>query len=391
VAGKETIVANRSVARSLILFGGVLSIVVAAQAADVSLRTQAQSVFKTLPKDMATADNPLTPAKVELGRLLYFEPRASVDSTVSCARCHQPALFGTDALPKSTGAEHRLNPRNAPTVLNAGIQFVQHWRGDRMSVEDQATKALIAPPSFGNPSYESVMAKLRAIPGYPDLFARAFPGQTDPVTAENWGKAIGAYMRTLVTPSPFDAFLAGDDRALSPTAKAGLQSFMQIGCRGCHNGVGVGGSMYQKFGLVEEYWKATGSSNIDKGRFDVTQEPADMYVFKVPSLRNVAMTPPYFHDGSVSTLPAAVRVMARVQLGRTLTDGEVVDLVAFLESLTGRLPDDFTTVPRLPAASARPCLWSRRSAGHFWLFVRSRASLSARASLRASSAAQKCM
>jgi cytochrome c peroxidase len=198
------------------------------------------------------------------------------------------------------------------------------------------------------------MAKLTAIPGYPALFVRAFPGQADPVTAENWGKAIGAYMRTLVTPSPFDSFLAGDDRALSPAAKAGLQTFMQIGCVGCHNGVGVGGSMYQKFGLVEDYWKATGNSNIDRGRFDVTQNPADMYVFKVPSLRNVAMTPPYFHDGSVSTLPAAVRVMARVQLGRTLTDGEVADLVAFLESLTGRLPDDFATAPRLPAASAKP-------------------------------------
>jgi len=129
---------------------------------------------------------------------------------------------------------------------------------------------------------------------------------------------------------------------------------MQIGCVGCHNGVGVGGSMYQKFGLVEDYWKATASPSIDKGRFDVTQDTVDTYVFKVPSLRNVAMTPPYFHDGSVSTLPAAVRVMARVQLGRTLADREVADIVAFLESLTGRLPADFVTAPRLPAASARP-------------------------------------
>jgi len=337
-----------------VLVGILFSIVVAAEAADTRLRTQTQSLFKALPKDMASVDTPLTPEKVKLGRLLYFETRASSDNTVSCARCHQPALFGTDALPKAIGAEHRPNPRNAPTVLNAGIQFVQHWRGDRTSVEDQATKALIAPPSFGNPSYESAMAKLKAIPGYAALFAQAFPGQTDPVTADNWGLAIGAYMRTLLTPSPFDAFLAGDDRALSPAAQAGLRSFMQIGCVGCHNGVGVGGSMYQKFGLVEDYWKATASPSIDKGRFDVTQDTVDTYVFKVPSLRNVAMTPPYFHDGSVSTLPAAVRVMARVQLGRTLADREVADIVAFLESLTGRLPADFVTAPRLPAASARP-------------------------------------
>jgi cytochrome c peroxidase len=341
-------------ARPLMFVGVLFSIAVAAQAADTQLRTRAQSFFKVLPKDMASADTPLTPEKLKLGRLLYFETRASADNTVSCARCHQPALFGTDSLPKAIGAEHRPNPRNAPTVLNAGIQFVQHWRGDRTSVEDQATKALIAPPSYGNPSYESAMAKLKAIPDYPALFAQAFPGQADPVTADNWGSAIGAYMRTLVSPSPFDDFLAGDDRTLSPAARAGLRTFMQIGCVGCHNGVGIGGSMYQKFGLVEDYWKATGSPGIDRGRFDVTQDPADMYVFKVPSLRNVAMTPPYFHDGSVSTLPAAVRVMARVQLGRTLADREVADIVAFLESLTGRLPDDFATTPRLPAASARP-------------------------------------
>jgi len=345
---------HRRLARPLMFVGVLFSIAAAAQAADTQLRTRAQSFFKVLPKDMASADTPLTPEKVKLGRLLYFETRASADNTVSCARCHQPALFGTDSLPKAIGAEHRPNPRNAPTVLNAGIQFVQHWRGDRTSVEDQATRALIAPPSFGNPSYESAMAKLKAIPDYPALFAQAFPGQADPVTADNWGSAIGAYMRTLVTPSPFDDFLAGDDRTLSPAARAGLRTFMQIGCVGCHNGVGIGGSMYQKFGLVEDYWKATGSPSIDRGRFDVTQDPADMYVFKVPSLRNVAMTPPYFHDGSVSTLPAAVRVMARVQLGRTLADREVADIVAFLESLTGRLPDDFATTPRLPAASARP-------------------------------------
>ena len=333
---------------------GLVLVIATAQAADTGLRTQAQAIFKPLPKDMASPDNPLTPARIKLGRMLYFEARASVDGTVSCARCHQPALFGADALPKAIGAEHRPNPRNAPTVLNAAIQFVQHWRGDRKSVEDQATQALVAPPSFGNPTYESAMTKLKVIPGYAALFAQAFPGQADPVTADNWGEAIGTYMRTLVTPSPFDAFLAGDDRALSPAAQAGLRSFIQIGCVACHNGVGVGGGMYQKFGLVEDYWKATGSTNIDKGRFEVTQDPADMYVFKVPTLRNVAMTPPYFHDGSVSTLPAAVRVMARVQLGRTLTDGEIADLVAFLESLTGRLPLDFVTAPLLPAAAVRP-------------------------------------
>jgi cytochrome c peroxidase len=347
-------VLSNALIRWLTLTGTLLGLIIPTQAADTSLRAQAQLMFKPTPQDMGDAEHPLWSERVRLGRMLYFETRGSGDGTVSCARCHQPALYGTDALPKSVGVEHRLSPRNAPTVLNAAIQFVQHWRGDRTSVEDQATRALIAPPSYGNASYESAMTKLKAIPEYTALFAQAFPGQADPVTADNWGRAIGAYMRTLVTPSPFDAFLAGDDHVLSATAQAGLRTFIQVGCATCHNGIGLGGGAYRKFGLVEEYWKATGSTAVDKGRFDVTHDPADLYVFKVPSLRNVAMTPPYFHDGSVATLPAAVRVMARVQLGKTLTEDEVKDIAAFLRTLTGPLPADFATTPVLPAGAARP-------------------------------------
>jgi cytochrome c peroxidase len=320
-------------------------------AADPDLRVQAQALFKALPKEMASADNPITPAKTQLGRLLFFETRVSADGTVSCSRCHQPFLYATDALSKPIGAEHRVNPRNSPTVFNAALQVAAHWRGDRKNVEDQATKALTGPASFGNPNVESAMAKLKAIPAYAPLFAKAFPGETAPMTAENWGKAIGAYERTLVTPSPFDRYLTGDDAALSPAAQAGLREFIQAGCAGCHNGAGVGGGMYQKFGVVEEYWKATGSAQIDKGRFDVTNDPADTYVFKVPSLRNVAMTPPYFHDGSVATLPEAVRVMARVQAGKTLNEEQVARIVTFLESLTGTVPANFAETPVLPAAA----------------------------------------
>jgi cytochrome c peroxidase len=329
----------------------LLTVCLPLAAADQSLRGRAQQAFKPLPAAMTSADNPITPEKVALGRLLFFETRVSIDGTVSCSRCHQPFLYATDALPKPIGAEHRVNPRNAPTVLNAALQISSHWRGDRKNVEDQATKALIGPPSFGNPSFDVAMARLKAIPGYASMFAKAFPGPADPVTPENWGKAIGAYERTLVTPSPFDAYLEGKDGALSPDAETGLREFMQLGCSGCHNGVGIGGGRYQKFGLVEEYWKATGSKEIDKGRFDVTQDPADTYVFKVPSLRNVARTPPYFHDGSVATLSEAVRVMARVQLGKTLSQEQVDHLVAFLDSLTGKLPDAFVDVPVLPTSA----------------------------------------
>ena len=320
-------------------------------AADESIRGQAQQLFKPLPAAMTSADNPITPEKVALGRLLFFETRVSIDGTVSCSRCHQPFLYATDALARPIGAEHRVNPRNAPTVLDAALQISSHWRGDRKDVEDQATKALTGAASFGNPNFEVAMARLKAIPDYAPLFAKAFPGQADPVTPENWGKAIGAYERTLVTPSPFDAYLEGKDGALSAAAEKGLHEFMQQGCGACHNGVGVGGGMYQKFGVVEDYWKATGTKDIDKGRVEVTKNPADTYVFKVPILRNVAMTPPYFHDGSVATLSQAVRIMARVQLGKQLDDEQVSSIVAFLGSLTGTLPETFVQAPVLPTAA----------------------------------------
>jgi cytochrome c peroxidase len=353
VPEKERHVVYRRPATILAILAAVAAVLGKGHAADTELRTQALSVFRPLAVDGSSAADPVAARRVALGRLLYFEPRVSADGTVSCARCHQPTLYGTDGLPRSIGAEHRVHPRHASTVLNAALQFVQHWRGDRTSVEDQAMQALIGPPSYGNPSYESAIAKIKAIPAYTTLFAEAFPGQGDSVTPRNWGQAIGAYVRTLLTPALFDRFLAGDDVAMSPSARSGLRTFMRVGCATCHNGSGVGGTMYQKFGLKKEYWTATGSRAIDKGRFEVTKDPADMYVFKVPMLRNVAMTAPYFHDGSVATLPDAVRIMGRVQLGLTLSQREAGDLVAFLESLTGPLPDNFTTVPTLPISAPR--------------------------------------
>ena len=330
---------------------GCVAVTAIADTTNTELLKQAQAIFKPLPKDMATAEYPITPARVELGRALFFDPRFSLNGTVSCARCHQPSLYGTDSLPTSIGVMARDNPRNAPTVLNAAEEFVAHWRGDRKNVEDQATKALFGPPSFGQPDAAAVIAKLKAFKAYQVMFKKAFPDDKDPITTENWGKAIGAYERTLVTPAPFDAYLKGDSKALSPMAMRGLNTFIATGCTSCHNGTGVGGGMYQKFGLMEDYWKATGSAKIDKGRFDVTKNPADMYVFKVPSLRNVAMTPPYFHDGSVATLPQAVRIMAQVQLGKKLDDKDVNNIVAFLDSLTGELPTNFATPPVLPAGA----------------------------------------
>ncbi len=310
-------------------------------------------MFQPLPKDAGTADYPVSPDRVSLGRMLFFDPRISADGTGSCLRCHQPALYGADGLAKSRGlGDKLLPPRNAPTVLNAGLHFKAHWDGVFDNVEAQATRALLG-PGFGNADNATAMTRIKAIEGYAELFRKAFPGDTDPVTVENWGKAIGAYERTLVTPSRFDDYLDGKPASLIEAERRGLRTFIDTGCTECHNGSGVGGGTFKKFGVVDDYWKETHSPVIDKGRFDVTKNDADLYSFKVPSLRNVAMTPPYFHDGSVGTLPEAVRVMAKVQLGTKLSDRETSDIVAFLGSLTGNLPEGFANAPVLPAAGFR--------------------------------------
>jgi cytochrome c peroxidase len=321
-----------------------------AQDQDTLLLQQARTLFKKLPADFADAQHPITPERIGLGKALFFDPRWSVDRNVSCATCHNPALYFTDGLSKSIGVKSKQHPRNAPTVLNMAGHISAHWRGDRKDVEDQAIGAAIGAFSTGHPDHAAWIAQIAAIDGYAAMFQRAFPNEAKPITPANLGLAIGAYERTLITPAPFDAYLDGNISALAPQARAGLRTFINTGCVACHDGVGIGGGLYRKFGLHEDYWKATGSREIDKGRFDVTKNDADLYVFKVPSLRNVAMTAPYFHDGSVATLADAVRIMARLQLGASLGDAETSDILAFLESLTGKLPDGFATVPVLPPA-----------------------------------------
>ncbi len=186
-----------------------------------SLRKQASQFFAPLPANMSTPEHPFTPELVALGRRLFFDPRISVDGTVSCSRCHLPALYGTDALTRPKGAEDRINPRNAPTILNAALQISAHWIGNRKDVEDQAVQALVGKPSFGDPDYQSAMARIKAITGYLPLFSKAFPKEKDPVNKENWGTAIGAYERTLVTPTAFDSFLTGKNDALPAKAREG--------------------------------------------------------------------------------------------------------------------------------------------------------------------------
>jgi cytochrome c peroxidase len=321
---------------------------VLAQAQENAVLTQAKNLLGPLPGVIESKDNPVTPEKVELGRMLFYDTRISVDGTVSCFKCHWINLYATDGLKKSIGNNYKPNPRNAPTVFNAAGQISEHWIGNRTSVEDQAKQALIGPPSYGLASYEEAVKKIKAIKGYVPLFQKAFPGEKDPVSADNFGKAVGAFERTLVTPSGFDDFLKGNVKALTQKEQTGLKTFMDTGCSGCHNGSYVGGQMLQKFGLTQAYWNLTHSPEPDSGRYTVTKNAADIFVFKVPPLRNVAMTAPYFHDGSVDHLLDAVKIMAQLQLGKTLTDAQAEDIVTFLNSLTGQIPYEALKVPVLP-------------------------------------------
>jgi cytochrome c peroxidase len=313
------------------------------------LLKQAKTIFGLLPQVMMSEKNPITPEKVRLGKMLFYETRISVDGTVSCARCHPIGLYAADGLKKSIGNNCKLNPRNAPTVLNAAGQTSAHWIGNRKDVEDQAKQSVIGPPSFGMPSYEAVEKKLKEIKGYGKLFKEAFPADNNPITIDNFAKAVGSFERTLVTPSRFDSFLKGDIAALNEQEKRGLRTYMETGCVMCHSGPYAGGQMYDKFGIVEPYWKYTKSEPMDEGRYAVTKNEADKYVFKVPILRNVAKTAPYFHDGSVDKLEDAVWIMGKIQLGKDLNKSQVEEIVTFLKSLTGKIPEDALKVPLLPS------------------------------------------
>lgn len=316
------------------------------------LRVDAAALFLPIATPVAPLDG-ITAKRIDLGRRLFFETRVSMDGNISCAFCHLPEKQASDGLPKAIGVFGKENPRNAPSIFNAALNFKQHWRGDRVSLEEQAEKSLLGPASFGNPDPATAMGKLKAVPAYMEAFKNAFPDEAEPINSKNWGRAIAVYERTLLTPSTFDAFLSGDTAALDGREQAGLRKFIDLGCAGCHDGAGVGGGSFQKFGVLADYWKETGVALPDKGRADVTGNDADLYVFKVPALRNVAKTAPYFHDGSVDDLTKAVRIMAKTQLGKTLSDSDAADIVAFLGALTGKVPANFAAPDPYPNAQER--------------------------------------
>ncbi len=341
---------------STILFSTVvlLSAALGAHAADQDL-SRAQSLFQPIPQEPpAIPGIDSTPARLDLGRMLYFEPRLSESHAISCNSCHMVGLGGVDLQETSIGHHWQRGGRNAPTVLNAVFNTAQFWDGRAADLEEQAGGPLVNPVEMGT-TEKHVLEQLRGIPGYVEAFGRAFPASDEPLTFANVRNAIALFEATLLTPdAPFDRYLRGDETALSAEQKEGLRLFIDRGCAGCHNGINVGGRQYAPFGVVEK----PGADILpptDKGRFQVTQTASDEYVFKVPTLRNIELTPPYFHSGKVWDLRQAVGIMGASQLGAELSDAEIGLMTDFLLSLTGEQPAVvYPILPPSVAATPRP-------------------------------------
>lgn len=326
-----------------LILGAALLGVMTARAAEGEINKAFLSLFAPLPKVAESADNPITPAKTELGRMLYFDTRFSKNQKISCNTCHGLNNFGVDGEPTSEGFGKQRGGRNAPTVLNAALHLAQFWDGRAPTVEEQAKGPVLNPIEMAMPDADHVLKVINSIPEYPPLFAKAFPESATPVTYDNFGKAIGAFERQLLTPGRWDEFLGGQAAALTPAEKEGFNKFVSTGCATCHNGVAVGGAMYQKLGLIKP-WPGLK----DNGRSDITKNEAEKHFFKVPSLRNIEKTGPYLHDGSIKDLPEMVRKMAEHQLNKTLSDADVDSIVAFLRALTGKVPEALAAQPKLP-------------------------------------------
>jgi len=315
----------------------------------------AQGQWQALPDTApAPADNPTTAAKVELGKMLYFDPRLSSTGTVSCFSCHNVMEGGDDHMTTSAGVHGLKGGRNSPTVWNAAFHSVQFWDGRAPSLEEQAKGPPVNPIEMGMANLDAVIDRIRHIPGYKPYFEQAF-GAGDVVTMDNAAKAIAAYERTLITPgSAYDRYVKGDKQALSAQQVKGMETFAATGCMSCHQGPAFNGpplpagtGFFMKFPtFADSVYTVKYKLADDPGRANATQDAADRGMWRVPTLRNLTHTAPYMHTGTVKTLPEAVRVMASTQLNQALGDAEVADIVAFLEALNGPFPQQ--TMPRLP-------------------------------------------
>ncbi|MGM0782894.1 MAG: cytochrome-c peroxidase [Pseudomonadota bacterium] len=283
------------------------------------------------------ADNSLTPEKVELGNMLFFEPRISSSGVISCATCHNPALGWSDRIPRATGHDGQIGERNTPTVLNSGFLGSQFWDGREPDLEGQALGPIEADVEMAM-DLEQALERLEGFDVYQEKFAAAYPDAEDPINADNLAKAIASFERTLNTPnSPFDRYLRGDLEALNEQEKDGMVAFVDNGCIACHSGPALTDSNFHAI-------QVPGSTDV--GRFDVTGDEADRHKFRTPTLRNVAVTYPYMNNGATETLEEAVTIMGQEMLNRDLEEETVSDIVAFLHTLTGEMPD--FEVPALP-------------------------------------------
>lgn len=303
--------------------------------------------FVPLRARIEAPEHAATEAQIGLGRMLYFDKRLSKNRDIACNSCHKLDAYGVDGEATSPGDRGQRGGRNSPTVYNAAGFFVEFWDGRATDVEEQAKGPILNPIEMAMPSADAVVNRLKAIPGYRTAFAQAFPGETDPLTYDNVGRAIGAFERGLTTPARWDRYLRGEKSALTESEVAGLKLFTNVGCMVCHTGEFLGGNSYQRVGAVEPW-----PNQADTGRATVTKNPADRMMFKVPTLRNIAKTAPYFHDGSAKTLEQAVSVMGKHQLGLELGEDEVASIVSWLNSLTGDIPTDYIKQPALPDDAA---------------------------------------
>lgn len=327
-----------------------LVVAVAPAAAGDKLMEDARKLFKPVPSVVpAVKDNAITRDKVELGKMLFFEPRLSSSHLISCNTCHNLSMGGDDNLEVSIGHGWQKGPRNAPTVLNAVFNAAQFWDGRAEDLKAQAKGPVQAGVEMAS-TPERVVKTLLSMPDYIERFKKAFPNEADPVTFDNMAKAIEAFEATLITPAaPFDQFLEGTATALDMDQRRGLRLFMDKGCASCHAGLNIGGEGYYPFGVVER----PGADVLppeDKGRFQVTKTASEAYVFRAGPLRNIELTAPYFHSGNVWSLEQAVAIMGTSQLGEQLDDGEVKAITAFLRSLTGEQPK--VEMPILPVSTA---------------------------------------
>ncbi|WP_281494739.1 cytochrome-c peroxidase [Marinobacter sp. S6332] len=323
--------------------------ITAGTAIAADLQDRARDMFSAIPQYPPVIDgNELTEAKVELGKMLFFEPRLSASHLISCNTCHNVGMGGHDYLPVSIGHGWQKGPRNSPTVFNAVFNAAQFWDGRAADLAEQAKGPVQAGVEMSS-TPERVVKTLSSMPAYVEKFGQAFPGEDDPVTFNNMAVAIEAYEATLITPdADFDKFLRGDKTALNEQEQEGLALFMDKGCVACHAGVNLGGQAYYPFGLVTK----PGADILptgDKGRFAVTSTASDEYVFRASPLRNIELTAPYFHSGAVWSLEEAVAVMGTAQLGAELNDGEVKSITAFLKTLTGKIPE--VRYPELPPST----------------------------------------